>query len=149
MDIQVKKGPGLLVRSAKKGAKVGDPKNRNKAGGSNVGKYSKSEGPFVGPSGGAPAGSYPIGSKKKAKSALKLAHNAPNPSGIKSAVYKKYPDLKTKKAMEGAKLGLGGMGKMQDKAPQPTKHNAPPDKIKGNFGLYKRKRKEPKAAFPH
>ena len=133
----------------KKGGKIGDPKDRDKAGGSNAGKYSKSEGPFAGPSGGAPKGSYPIGSKSRGKSALKLAHNAPNPSGIKATVYRKYPDLKTKKAMEGAKLELGGMGQMQGKAPIPTKYSAPPDKVKQNFALYKRKRKEPKAAFGH
>lgn len=148
MDKKVKENPGLLIKAAK-GGKVGNPANREKPGGSNVGKYSKSEGPFAGPAGGAPAGSYPIGSKKRGKSALKLAHNAPNPSGIKAAVYRKYPDLKAKKAMEGAKLGLMGMGRMQDKAPQPTKYNAPPDKVKQNFGLYKRKTKVPKTAFPH
>lgn len=79
------------------GGKVGNPKDRSKPGGSNVGKYSKSEGPFAGPSGGSPKGSFPIGSLKRAKSALKLAHNAPNPSGIKSAVYRKYPQLKHKR----------------------------------------------------
>lgn len=68
-------------------------KARKKAGGSNVGKY-KGVKSFAGPSGGAPKGSYPINSIKRAKSALKLAHNAPNPSGIKSAVYRKYPSLK-------------------------------------------------------
>jgi hypothetical protein len=134
-----------------KGGKVGNTKDHNKAGGSNTGKYSKSEGPFAGPSGGAPKGSYPIGSKSRGKSALKLAHNAPNPSGIKNAVYRKYPDLKSeaKKAMEGAKLGLGGMGQLQDKAPQPTKRNAPADKVKQNFALYKRKVKVYKPAYGH
>jgi hypothetical protein len=137
-----------MIGLLKKGGKVGDPKNRNKPGGSNVGKYSKSEGPFAGPSGGAPAGSYPIGSKARGKSALKLAHNAPNPSGIKAAVYRKYPDLKPKKAMEGAKLGLLGMGQMQGKAPQPTDRKAPADKT--NFIFSKKKRKEPKTiAFGH
>ena len=70
-------------------------KARKKPGGSNVGKYqtvSKSE--FAGPAGGSPQGSYPINTKKRAKSALKLAHNAPNPEGIKKKVYKKYPGLK-------------------------------------------------------
>jgi hypothetical protein len=136
-------------KKAAKGGKVGDTENRDKPGGSNVGKYSKSEGPFAGPSGGAPAGSYPIGSKSRGKSALKLAHNAPNPSGIKAAVYRKYPDLKAKKVMEGAKLGIGGMGQMQDKAPQPTKRNAPADKVHNNFVILKKKKKEPKPAFGH
>ena len=30
----------------------------------------------------------------RAKSALKLAHNAPNPQGIKDCVYSKFPQLK-------------------------------------------------------
>lgn len=62
-------------------------------GGSNVGKYSNVD-EFAGPSGGAPKGSYPINTKKRAISALAYAHNAPNPEGIKNAVYDKYPDLK-------------------------------------------------------
>lgn len=70
---------------------------RKKPGGSNVGKYkSVAKKDFAGPSGGAPAGSYPINSRKRAKSALKLAHNAPNPAGIKKKVYKEYPGLKPK-----------------------------------------------------
>ena len=88
--------------SGKKGGKMSKDyikSARKKPGGSNVGKKKfasgeKRVGPFVGPSGGAPKGSYPIPDIKHAKSALKLAHNAPNPSGIKNAVYKKYPTLK-------------------------------------------------------
>ncbi len=72
-----------------------DPKKR--PGGSNAGKYSKAEGPFCGPSGGAPDGTYPIGTKARGKSAIKLAHNAPKPQAIKDCVYKKYPDLKSEK----------------------------------------------------
>jgi len=69
---------------------------RKKAGGSNIGEYkglSSSE--FAGPSGGAPSGTYPINTKKRAKAALAYAHNAPNPEGIKRKVYAKYPDLGT------------------------------------------------------
>ena len=69
--------------------KVGSTKNDEKPGGSNAGKYSSFEGPFCGPSGGAPKGTYPIGTLQRGKSAIKLAHNAPNPMGIKSCVYKK------------------------------------------------------------
>ncbi len=76
---------------------------RKKAGGSNVGKY-KGVKSFAGPSGGSPKGSYPINTQARGKSALKLAHNAPNPSGIKSAVYKKYPGLKDKKQCKGGTL---------------------------------------------
>lgn len=71
---------------------------RKKPGGSNVGKYKNvKKSDFAGTAGGAPAGSYPINTKKRAKSALKLSHNAPNPSGIKNKVYKEYPSLKKNK----------------------------------------------------
>ncbi len=70
-------------------------KARKKPGGSNLGKYPNVES-FAGPAGGAPAGSYPINTRKRAKSAIKLAHNAPNPAGIKAAARKKYPGLKRK-----------------------------------------------------
>ena len=69
---------------------------REKPGGSNVGKY-KNVKTFCGPSGGAPEGSYPVNTISRGRSAVKLAHNAPNPSGIKRCVYKKYPSLKPKK----------------------------------------------------
>lgn len=68
---------------------------KKRAGGSNVGKYKDvSKKSFAGPSGGAPKGSYPIDTKKRAKAALAYSHNAPNPSGIKAKVYSKYPALK-------------------------------------------------------
>lgn len=69
-------------------------KARKKPGGSNVGKYKgvkKSD--FAGPAGGAPKGSSPINTKKRAKAALAYARNAPNPKGIKRKVYEKYPSL--------------------------------------------------------
>lgn len=65
---------------------------RKKPGGSNVGKY-KGVKSFAGPSGGAPAGSYPINTRKRAKAALAYAHNAPKPAGIRAAVHRKYPNL--------------------------------------------------------
>ena len=69
-------------------------KMKDKAGGSSVGKYSNvSKSEFAGPAGGAPEGSYPINTKDRAKSAIRLAHNAPNPAGIRQKVFKKYPDL--------------------------------------------------------
>lgn len=81
-------GKGLKVAKGK------ESKMKQKPGGSNVGKYknvSKKE--FAGPSGSAPAGSYPINTRKRAKAALAYARNAPNPSGIRKAVHKKYPSL--------------------------------------------------------
>lgn len=75
-----------------------ESKLRKKAGGSNVGEYKKvSKKDFAGKSGGAPEGSYPINTLKRARAALAYAHNAPNPGGIRRAVYKKYPQLKGKK----------------------------------------------------
>lgn len=60
---------------------------RKKPGGSNVGKERETsgatEGPFCGPSGGAPKGSYPVTNAKQAKAAKAYAHNAPDPEGIK------------------------------------------------------------------
>jgi len=82
-------GKGMKVRRGK------ESKMQKRAGGSNVGEYKNvPKKDFAGPSGGAPAGSYPINTKARAKSALKLAHNAPRPAGIKRAVYAKYPDLR-------------------------------------------------------
>jgi hypothetical protein len=79
-------------------------KMRKRAGGSNVGEYTNVKATqFAGPKGGAPQGSYPINTLSRAKSALKLAHNAPDPMGIKRAVYKKYPKLRPSK--KSAKLG--------------------------------------------
>lgn len=77
-----------------------EEKLKKREGGSNVGKYkSVSKKSFAGPKGGAPQGSYPINTKSRARAALAYAHNAPNPSGIKAAVYAKYPELKKRKQM--------------------------------------------------
>lgn len=75
---------------------------RKKPGGSNVGKYPDVN-LFAGPSGGAPKGSYPINTKQRAESALKLAHNAPNPAGIKAKVHKEYPSLPKTKSSKSTK----------------------------------------------
>lgn len=82
---------------------------RKQPGGSNVGKKTFASGkprtgPYAGPSGGAPKGSYPIPDKAHAKAAIKMSGHAPNPAGIKSAVYRKYPDLKPEdKKQDGSK----------------------------------------------
>lgn len=89
---KVKIGKGMTVSRGK------ERKMEKRAGGSNVGEYkSVSKKDFAGPSGGAPQGSYPINTEKRAKAALAYARNAPNPSGIKRAVYRKYPGLKKRK----------------------------------------------------
>lgn len=84
-----------------KGVKVSAKKAieaRKRAGGSNVGEYKGvDKKDFAGPSGGSPEGSYPINTLKRARAALAYAHNAPRPAGIRSAVYRKYPELKHKK----------------------------------------------------
>jgi hypothetical protein len=76
-------------------------KARKKPGGSNVGKKKfangkKRTGPYAGPSGGSPEGSYPIPDEAHGRAALRLAGHAPNPAGIRAKVYKKYPQLKKK-----------------------------------------------------
>mgnify|MGYP003657873882 FL=1 len=79
-------------------------KTREKPGGSNAGKYKNvPKGSFCGPAGGAPKGSFPVNTRKRGESAIKLAHNAPNPDGIKACVYRKYPDLKPKSLMRKRK----------------------------------------------
>jgi hypothetical protein len=69
---------------------------RKKPGSSNAGKYPDVKS-FCGPAGGAAKGTYPVNTLERGKSAIKLAHNAPNPEGIKACVYKKYPELKPEK----------------------------------------------------
>ena len=69
---------------------------REKPGSSNAGKYPGVKS-FCGPAGGAAEGTYPVNTVERAKSAIKLAHNAPDPEGIKACVYRKYPELKKDK----------------------------------------------------
>ena len=64
---------------------------QDKPGGSNVGKHKT--GPFCGPAGGAPKGSYPVNTRKRGIAALSYARHAPNPGGIKSCVCKHHPSL--------------------------------------------------------
>lgn len=95
----MKKTKKVTVAKGKKVKPIVLAKMRKKPGSSNAGKYKNvSPKKFAGAAGGASKYSFPINSLKRAKSALKLAHNAPNPSGIKAKVYKKYPQLKKKKS---------------------------------------------------
>lgn len=96
-----KKSPARAKRKVSAKVKAA----RKKPGGSNAGKYDLPSDCFVGPAGGAPAKTYPVcerkngkvvKSKARAKAAKSLAHNAPNPVGIKKAVNKKFPSLKPK-----------------------------------------------------
>lgn len=73
-------------------------KARKKPGGANVGKYGGvAKKSFAGTAGGAPKGSFPINTKKRAIAALAYRRNAPNPAGIAAAVKKKYPGLPSSK----------------------------------------------------
>ena len=66
----------------------GSEVDTSKPGMSNAGKY-KGVHEFAGPH-----GTYPINTKERAESAIKLAHNAADPEKIKANVYKKWPSLK-------------------------------------------------------
>jgi FtsZ-binding cell division protein ZapB len=85
--------------------------DKKKPGGSNVGKYKK--GPFCGPSGGAPKGTYPVNTKKRAIAAIAYARHAPNPSGIKACVCRHWPSLDTCK-----KKSKGSDGMKEEKVPK-------------------------------
>ena len=78
-----------------------ETKLRKKAGGSSTGKYKNvSPKEFAGKRGGTSPFSFPIDTLARARNALARAHFAPNPEGIRAAVYKKYPQLKRKKSEE-------------------------------------------------
>lgn len=74
-------------------------KLRKKRGGSSTGRY-KDVSPknFAGKSGGTSPFSFPINTLARARNALARAHFAPDPAGIRKAVYKKYPQLKKRKS---------------------------------------------------
>ena len=75
-----------------------EEKMRERKGSSNAGKYKRvSPKEFAGKAGGASRYSFPINTLDRARNALARAHFAPNPEGIKAAVYKKYPQLKKRR----------------------------------------------------
>lgn len=84
--------------SVAKGVKVKrgvESKMRAKKGSSNAGKYKNVLAKdFAGAAGGASKFSFPINTLARARNALARAHYAPNPSGIRAKVYRKYPQLK-------------------------------------------------------
>lgn len=86
----VKRAKRVKIAKGKSVPRGKESKMRKKAGGSNVGEYKRvSKKEFCGPSGGAPAGSYPVNTKKRCRAALAYAHNAPNPAGIRACVKRK------------------------------------------------------------
>ncbi len=94
--------------------------DRKKPGGSNVGKYKK--GPFCGPSGGAPKGTYPVNTRKRAIAAIAYARHAPNPSGIKSCVCRHWPGLAACKSKKKTSQEVIQMGVKREKVPQSALH---------------------------
>ena len=70
---------------------------REHKGSHNAGKY-KNVAPkeFAGAAGGANKYSFPIDSEARGRNALARSHYAPNPEGIRRAVWKKYPQLKAR-----------------------------------------------------
>jgi len=87
----------VTVAKGKKISKAAEKKLEKKPGASNTGEYkSVKKSDFAGKSGGTSPYSYPINSKKRAMAALSLAHNAPDPAGIRKKVYSKYPELNPK-----------------------------------------------------
>jgi hypothetical protein len=92
------KSPKAKKITVAKGVKVArgvEEKMRSKKGGSSAGKY-KHVAPkdFAGKSGGTSKFSFPINDLAHARNALARAHFAPNPEGIRAAVYRKFPQLK-------------------------------------------------------
>lgn len=116
----VKKVTIAKGKSVPRGA---ESKLKERPGGSNVGKY-KDVSSFAGPAGGAPKGSYPINTRKRAKAALAYAHNAPKPAGIKAAVHKKDPNLgKPKKAKQRVTMAkMHAMYRNEEEMPKVPMH---------------------------
>lgn len=91
-----------------KGVKVTrgtEERMRRGKGSGSAGKYKNvSPKAFVGSAGGASKFSFPIDTLDRARNALARAHFAPNPEGIKRAVYRKYPELKKRALKRGKKV---------------------------------------------
>lgn len=93
-----KKKEKVTVAKGVKVTRGTEEKMRKKKGSSNAGKYKDvSPKSFAGKSGGASPYSFPIDTLARARNALARAHFAPDPEGIRAAVYRKYPELKKRK----------------------------------------------------
>lgn len=105
MKRMTKPGRKITVAKGVKVARGTEQKMRKGKGSGSAGKY-KTVSPkeFAGKSGGASKFSFPINSIKRARNALARAHFAPNPEGIKSAVYRKFPELKKRAKARGKKV---------------------------------------------
>jgi hypothetical protein len=91
MEKKVRVAKGVSVERSK------EEKMRKMPGSSSVGKYKKVDTKyFAGEEGGESKYSYPINTLARARNALSRAHFALDPEGIKEAVYKQYPALKTR-----------------------------------------------------
>ncbi len=87
----------VTIAKGMKVPKEKEAKLKKKPGGSNVGEYKGvAKKSFCGPSGGAPKGSYPVNTRKRAIAAKTYSRNAPNPAGIKACVNRKWPSLSKK-----------------------------------------------------
>lgn len=85
----------VTVAKRVKVPKGAEEKMRESRGSSSAGKYKNVEPKeFAGAAGGASKYSFPINTLARARNALARAHYAPNPAGVKSKVYKMYPELK-------------------------------------------------------
>lgn len=85
----------VTVAKGKKISRAKEKKLEKRPGGSNTGEYKKvSPKEFAGKAGGTSPFSYPINTRRRGIAALAYAKNAPNPEGIRKAVYKRWPDLK-------------------------------------------------------
>ena len=80
-------------------------REREKPGGSNAGKYlNVDKKDLCGASGKSASGSYPVRNEDEARAALRFAHYADDPEGIRRCVYRKFPELKDNKSEEDEEI---------------------------------------------
>lgn len=101
----IKKPRKVTIAKGVKVARGTESKLRKGKGSGSAGKYKNVPlKDFAGKSGGASKVSFPINNIKRARNALARAHFAPNPEGIKAAVYRKWPELKKRAKARGKKV---------------------------------------------